>query len=80
MNVKTVSCSKVKLSLFKDRVLRGTFGAEREEVLGRWKKLHNKGLQMKENQMGGTRSTEGEMINARRRPERAMTSGRPELR
>jgi hypothetical protein len=30
--------------VFEDRVLRGIFGPERDEVTGGWRKLHNEGL------------------------------------
>jgi len=33
-----------KLRMFENRVLRRTFGLEREEVAGGWRRLHNEGL------------------------------------
>ena len=33
-----------RLRVFENRVLRGIFGAERDEVTGEWRKLHNEEL------------------------------------
>jgi hypothetical protein len=33
-----------RLRMFENRVLRGIFGAKRDEVTGEWKKLHNQEL------------------------------------
>jgi len=33
-----------RMRLFEDRVLRGIFGAKRDEVTGEWRKLHNEEL------------------------------------
>jgi hypothetical protein len=33
-----------KLRVFENRVLRGTFGPKRDEVIGGWRKLHNEEL------------------------------------
>ena len=33
-----------RLSVFENRVLRGIFGAKRDEVTGEWRKLHNEEL------------------------------------
>jgi hypothetical protein len=33
-----------RLRLFENRVLRRIFGSKRDEVAGRWRKLHNEGL------------------------------------
>ena len=33
-----------RLRVFENRVLRGTFGAKRDEVRGEWRKLHNEEL------------------------------------
>jgi hypothetical protein len=30
-----------RLRVFENRVLRGVFGAKRDEVIGEWRKLHN---------------------------------------
>jgi hypothetical protein len=30
-----------RLRVFENRMLRGVFGAERDEVTGEWRKLHN---------------------------------------
>jgi len=32
------------VNVFEDRVLRGIFGAKRDEVTGEWRKLHNEEL------------------------------------
>jgi len=33
-----------RLRVFENRVLRGIFGAKRDEVTGEWRKLHNEEL------------------------------------
>jgi hypothetical protein len=33
-----------RLRVFENRVLRGVFGAKRDEVTGEWRKLHNEEL------------------------------------
>ena len=33
-----------RLRVFENRVLRGIFGAKRDEVIGEWRKLHNEEL------------------------------------
>jgi hypothetical protein len=33
-----------RLRVFENRVLRGIFGPKRDEVIGSWRKLHNKEL------------------------------------
>jgi len=33
-----------RLREFENRVLRGIFGPERDEVTGEWRKVHNEGL------------------------------------
>jgi hypothetical protein len=33
-----------RLRVFENRVLRGVFGAKRDEVKGKWRKLHNEEL------------------------------------
>jgi len=33
-----------RLRVFQNRVLRGIFGSERDEVIGEWRKLHNEEL------------------------------------
>ena len=33
-----------RLRVFENRVLRGIFGADRDEVTGEWRKLHNEEL------------------------------------
>jgi hypothetical protein len=61
-----------RLRVFENRVLRRIFGPEGDEVIGEWKKLHNKelnelcllldvigGNQIKKNKTGGTCSTYG---------------------
>jgi hypothetical protein len=35
---------KRRLRVFKNRVLRRTFGHERDEITGEWRKLHNEDL------------------------------------
>jgi hypothetical protein len=35
---------KRRLRVFENRVLRGVFGAKRDEVTGEWRKLHNEEL------------------------------------
>ena len=35
---------KLRLRVFENRVLRGIFGAKRDEVTGEWRKLHNEQL------------------------------------
>jgi hypothetical protein len=35
---------KSRLRVFENRVLRGIFGAKRDEVTGEWRKLHNEEL------------------------------------
>jgi hypothetical protein len=35
---------KTWLKVFQNRVLRKLFGAKRDEVTGKWRKLHNKAL------------------------------------
>jgi hypothetical protein len=34
-----------RLRVFENRVLRGIFGSKRDEVTGKWRKLHNEELQ-----------------------------------
>jgi hypothetical protein len=58
-----------KLRVFENRVLRRMFGPKRDEVTGKWRKLHNEELhdlysspsiindQVEEDQMGGACST-----------------------
>jgi hypothetical protein len=56
--------------VFENRVLRGIFGPNREEVAGGWRRLHNeelhnlyasrnKGAQIREDEMGGACNTHG---------------------
>jgi hypothetical protein len=45
-----------RLRVFENRVLRGIFGPKRDEVTGKWRKLHNE----ENNEMGGTCSAYGE--------------------
>jgi hypothetical protein len=53
--------------VFENRVLRGIFGAKRDEVTGEWRRLHNEELitryyygdQIKKNEVGGACSTCG---------------------
>jgi hypothetical protein len=33
-----------KVRVYENRLLRGIFGPKMDEVMGRWRKLHNKGL------------------------------------
>ena len=35
---------ELRLRVFENRVLRGIFGAERDEMTGEWRKLHNEEL------------------------------------
>jgi hypothetical protein len=42
--------------LLENSVLRRIFGPKRDEVTEDWRKLHNKELQVKEDEMGGARS------------------------
>jgi hypothetical protein len=61
-----------RLKLFEDRVLRRIFGPKRDEVMGEWRKLHNKELhdlysspsiiriiKSRDDEMGGPSSTNG---------------------
>jgi hypothetical protein len=65
-----------RLRAFENRVLRRIFGPKRNGVAGDWKKLHNEDLHnlysspgtirmiiVKEDEMGGACSTNGEKIN-----------------
>jgi hypothetical protein len=71
-----------RLRVFENRVLRRIFGPKRDEVTGGWRKLHND--QVKEDEIGGACSTNGEKRNAYKvlagKPERKKPLGRPRRR
>ena len=50
-----------RLRVFENRVLRGIFGAKRDEVTGEWRKLHKycSGDKIEKNGMGGAYSPYG---------------------
>jgi hypothetical protein len=83
--------------VFENTVLRRIFGPKRDEGMGEWRKLHNEELRnlysspsiiriikSKEDDMGGTCSTNGEKRNTYRslvgKPEGKRPLGRPRRR
>jgi hypothetical protein len=81
-----------RLRVFQNRVLRGIFGPERDEVTGVWRKLHNEELhdlysctdKIEKNEMGGACSSDGKGRGVYRdlvgKPEGKRPLGRPSRR